>query len=134
ALVSPSNITEGPTVAPGTGVLTFDGDFAGFVTLAGNNTGIGTGGIRIMGGVEVNVSNDNNLGGPTAPITFAGSGTLHPIGGWMTTFGSHVINNTTFSGGLDVDNGQTFTVDQALGTPTTGGSIGKRGLGAMNLN
>ena len=134
-LVISSNITEGPTVTPGTGVLTVDGDFAGFVTLTGNNTGIGGGGIKIIGGVELNVSNQNNLGGPSAPITFAGSGTLHPVGGWMTTFGSHVINASTFSGGLDIDSGQTFTVDIPLGDANNAvGTIGKRGTGTLNLN
>ena len=53
----------------------------------------------------------------------------------MTTFGTHPINNTTFSGGLDIDDGQTFTVDMPLGdTATAVGSIGKRGLGTLNLN
>jgi fibronectin-binding autotransporter adhesin len=134
-LVISSDITEGGTVTPGTGVLTVDGDFAGFVTLTGNNTGIGTGGIKLIGGVELNVSNENNLGGPSSKLTFAGSATLHPVGGFMTSFGTHVINNTTFSGGLDVDSGQTFTVDQNLGDAVTAvGTIGKRGLGTLNLN
>jgi autotransporter-associated beta strand protein len=135
-IVISSNITEGPTVTPGTGVLTVDGDFAGFVTLTGNNTGIGAGGVRLMGGVELNVSNHNNLGGPTAPITFTGNGTLHPINNnsWMPNFGSHTINNATFSGGFDIDSGNTFTVNQNLGDSVNAvGSIGKRGLGTLNL-
>src|SRR5439155_2040966 len=133
-LVISSNITEGPDVTPGTGVLTLGGDFAGFVTLTGDNTGTFAGGIELIG-AELNVSSENNLGGATAPLTFAGSGTLHLVGGFLSNFGSHPINNSTFSGGFDVDSGQTFTVDQALGSSTTAvGSIGKRGVGTLNLN
>ncbi|MGB7159079.1 MAG: autotransporter-associated beta strand repeat-containing protein [Tepidisphaeraceae bacterium] len=134
-IVISSNITEGSTVTPGTGVLTVDGDFAGNVTLTGDNSGIGAGGVRLMGGVELNVSNHNNLGGPTAPITFNGNGTLHPVAGFMTSFGSHPINQTTFSGGLSIDNGHSFTVDIPLGDSVAAvGAIGKRGLGTLNLN
>jgi autotransporter-associated beta strand protein len=133
------NIVEGPSITPGTGVLTLGGDFAGFVNLTGDNTGIGGGGIRLIGGVQLNVTNENNLGGPTAPLKFEGSATLHPVGGFITSFGSHPINNTTFSGGIDVDENQSFTVDQPLGNAIGDaanpvGNIGKRGKGTLNLN
>ena len=121
-----SDIQQGPNVTAG--VLTVDGDFAGFVTLTGNNTAL-LGGVRMMGGVELNVSNENNLGGPTAPITFTG-GTFHPVGGFLSNFGAHVINTGSFTGGFDVDAGQSFTVDKDL---TAGGSLGKRGAGTLNL-
>ena len=118
------------------GKLTVDGDFAGFVTLTGDNSAIGAaGGIQLVGGVELNVSSDANLGGPSSPLTFAGNATLHPVGGFMTSFGTHVINNATFSGGIDVDSGQTFTVDVPLGDANNAvGEIGKRGLGTLDLN
>jgi autotransporter-associated beta strand protein len=125
-----SNIQQGPDVTAG--VLTLDGDFAGFVTLSGNNTAL-LGGIKIIGGVEVNVSNQNNLGGASSPITMSG-GTLHPVGGFMTDFGTHVLNVATFNGGIDVDANQTFNIDTPLGDGTNqGGSLGKRGLGTLNI-
>jgi fibronectin-binding autotransporter adhesin len=136
-LVISSNITEGGTVTPGTGQLTLDGDFAGFVRLTADNSAgpLASKGVKLIGGVQLDVANHNEIGGATAPITFAGSATFHPMAGFMTTFGTHPINQTTFSGGLDVDEFQTFTVDIPLGdTVTAVGSIGKRGKGTLNLN
>ncbi|MBC8107612.1 MAG: hypothetical protein H7Z14_13560 [Anaerolineae bacterium] len=108
--------------------LTVDGDFAGFVSLTGNNTAL-QGGIRLIGGVQLDVTSQNNLGGPSSPLTFAGSATLHPIGGFMTSFGSHVINTGSFNGGINVDGGHSFTINENL----TGGSLGKRGDGTLNI-
>ncbi len=126
-----SNLTNGPDVTAG--MLTVDGDFAGYVTLNGNNTGL-TGGIQIIGGVELNVSSLNNLGGPTATLTLNGSGTFHPVGGFISDFGSLNVNFSTFAGGIDTDSGTTFTINQNLGgSGNTGGSIGKRGLGTLDL-
>ena len=126
-----SNLTNGPDVTAG--MLTVDGDFAGYVTLNGNNTGL-TGGIQIIGGVELNVSSLNNLGGPTATLIFNGSGTFHPVGGFISDFGSLNVNYSTFAGGIDVDQGDTFTINQNLGgSGNTSGSIGKRGLGTLDL-
>jgi fibronectin-binding autotransporter adhesin len=131
-IVISGNIQQGPDVTAG--VLTVDGDFAGYITLNGNNSAL-AGGIKLIGGVELNVSSQNNLGGASSTLTFAGSATLHPVGGFMTSFGTHVLNNATFSGGIDVDSGQIFTIDQALGDSTNmGGSLGKRGLGTLNIN
>jgi autotransporter-associated beta strand protein len=124
-IIISSNMQQGPNTPAA--VFTADGDFAGTIALTGNNTAL-LGGIRFMGGVEVDVTNQNNLAGASSPLTFTG-GTLHPIGGFMTDFGTHVINDGSFSGGFDVDAGQTFTVNHDL----TGGSLGKRGLGTMNL-
>jgi autotransporter-associated beta strand protein len=133
-IVINSNITS----STGNGVLALDGDFAGFVTLNGNNAGLATGGVKISGGVELNVSNNGNLGGANSPITFNG-GTLHPIGGFMTNFGTHVLNNATFNGGIDTEDGTTFTINQALGRALGDdtnrvGSLGKRGTGTLNIN
>jgi autotransporter-associated beta strand protein len=131
-IVINTNLTNGPDVTAG--ALTLQGDFAGYVTLNGNNTGL-TGGITLTGGVELNVTNYNNLGGPTATLNFNGSATLHPVGGFMTNFGSLNVNYSTFAGGIDVDSGSTFTIGQNLGTSgNTSGSIGMRGAGTMILS
>lgn len=134
-IIISSNIVDGPNVAGvGGGILTVGGDYAGFIRLTGNNTGL-TGGIRLIGGVELEVDNHNSLGGPNSKLFFEGWATLRPIGGFMTNFGSHVINNTTFSGGINVDEGHEFTIDQPLGQAEAAvGSIGKRGLGTLNIN
>jgi fibronectin-binding autotransporter adhesin len=127
-----SNLTNGPDVTAG--ALTLQGDFAGYVTLNGNNTGL-TGGITLSGGVELNATNYNNLGGTTAALTFTGSATFHPVGGFMTNFGTLNVNYSTFSGGIDVDSGSTFTIGQNLGASgNTSGSVGMRGAGTMILS
>ena len=127
----PNNILQGPDVT--NGMLTVDGDFAGFVTLGGDNSALG-GGIQLIGGVELNVSSQANLGGASSTLTFNGSASLHPVGGFMTDFGTHNVNYSTFNGGLDVDAGQSFTINQNLGgAGNTSGSIGKRGTGTLNL-
>jgi hypothetical protein len=87
----------------------------------------------------VQVSSHDNLGGASAPITFGiggnGDGTLGIMGGFMTDFGTHVVNYSTFSGGLDVPTGQVFNISQNLGTAGSGqGTIGKRGDGTLNLS
>ena len=125
-IVISSNIQQGGTVPQST--LTVDGDFAGTISLTGNNTAL-LGGIRLIGGVELDVTNQNNLGGPSSPLIFSGNATLHPIGGFMTDFGTHAVNFGSFSGGIDVDPGQQFTINQNL----TGGSLNKRGLGTLNI-
>jgi len=131
-LIINSNLTNGPDVTAG--ALTLQGDFAGYVTLNGNNTGL-TGGITLTGGVELNATNYNNLGGPTATLNFSGSGTFHPVGGFMTNFGTLNVNYSTFAGGIDVDSGSTFTIGQNLGTSgNTSGSVGMRGAGTMILS
>ncbi|MGC4031788.1 MAG: autotransporter-associated beta strand repeat-containing protein [Tepidisphaeraceae bacterium] len=135
-VVNSSLTAGGANVAAANAVFTAGGDFAGFVRLAGDNTAFGAAGgtIRIIGGVELEASSEANLGGATSKLQFDG-GTLHPIGGFMTGFGSHVINNTTFNSGFDIDAGQQFTIDQALGqTANAVGSLGKRGAGTLNIN
>jgi hypothetical protein len=131
-----SNIAAGPNAT--TPMLSVTGDFAGFVHLTGNNTAL-TGGVSIINAVQLEVDNDNQIGGPTAPLNFVGGGTYHPIAGYATSFGSHVLNNATFNGGINVDAGQTFTIDQALGRAMGDdtnrvGTLGKRGTGTMNIN
>ena len=117
----------------GTGVLTLDGDFAGFVTLGGNNTALA--GERFQGGVEVNASSEANLGGANSTLYLNG-GTIHPTGAlvasgsaFLNNFGAHVIANNTASTGLDLDAGVTFTVNGLAG-----GGVGTRGLGTINFN
>lgn len=135
-LVISSDIQKGPNVT--TPMLSVTGDFAGFVHLTGNNTAL-TGGVSIIDAVQLDVDNDNQIGGPTAPLNFVGGGTFHPVNGYLTNFGSHVINNSTFNGGIFVDAGKTFTIDQALGRALGDdnnrvGSLGKRGTGTLNIN
>ncbi len=118
--------------------LSVTGDFAGFVHLSGNNTAL-TGGVKIMSAVELNVDNDNQIGGPSAPLQFIGGGVYHPVNGYATTLGTHVVNTATFSGGIDIDAGKVFTIDRplgpALGNSTTRvGALGERGTGTLNIN
>ena len=88
------------------------------------------GGIRLIGGVQLEATSQNNIGGPSSTLTFDGSATFRPVGGFMTDWGSHSINTGSFSGGIYVDAGQTFTFDKDV---TGGGSIGKRGPGTLNM-
>ena len=131
-----SNLIKGAnTATPGISVT---GDFAGFVHLTGNNTAM-TGGVSIINAVQLEVDNDSEIGGASAPLNFIGGGTYHPINGYATSFGTHVLNNATFNGGIYVDAGKTFTINQALGrTPGDDtnrvGSLGKRGDGTLNIN
>jgi autotransporter-associated beta strand protein len=132
-VVIASNPTSGPDVAPGAAVLTLDGDFAGYVTITGDTSGI-SGGIKLMGGVELNASQLKNIGGATGTLTFAGA-TFHPVGGFINNFGTLNVNYSTFSGGLDLDPGTTFTINQNLGgSGNTTGSIGERGAGTLILS
>jgi autotransporter-associated beta strand protein len=122
------NITLGANGAAG--VLSFTGDFAGFVEMRGSNPALATNGILITGGVEVRPESDAALGGPTAPITMRG-GFFRPFAG-MTTFGSHPINTTDLGIGISVPAGQSFTFDRAI-TAGTGGVLGKRGDGTLSI-
>src|SRR5205823_765254 len=109
--------------------LTVDGDFAGTISLSGNNTAL-AGGIRLIGGVQLEATSQNNIGGPNSILTFDGNATFRPVGGFMTSWGSHTLNTGSFSGGIFVDAGQQFTFDKDV---TGGGSLGKRGPGTLNL-
>lgn len=126
---------NGPVTAQAANTpLVLDGDFAGFVNLNGNQTGLAAAGIRIIGGVEVNIANDNNYGGTAAPIDMEG-GTLRFVNGYATSFGGRNFNYSTFNGGLDIAAGETFTVDVPLGqTANAVGTFGKRGTGTLNIN
>ena len=62
-----------------------DGDFAGFVTLNGDNSAL-TGGIQLIGGVELNVSSLANLGGATATLKLQRQRAFHPVGGFIVRF------------------------------------------------
>ena len=115
------------------GKLTIVGDFNGFVQLNGNNTGLATGGIRFQG-AQTDFTTEANLGGPTSPLQFAG-GVFHPVGGVLTDFGTHPINNADFNGSIFVDDTKTFNINQPLGTSASAtGSLSKRGLGTLNIS
>lgn len=123
-----SDIQQGSNVAAAT--LSVSGTYVGVVTLTGDNTGL-LGGIKVGNAATVSVFNHASLGGASAPLTFSGDGYLRINGGFMTDFGSHVVNTTTFIGGIDTpDAGQFFTINESL----TGVQINKRGLGTLNLN
>jgi autotransporter-associated beta strand protein len=133
-LVISTSVTQGPDVTAGTSTLTLDGDFAGFITLAADNTAFGAAGntIAIIGGVEVNASSEANLGGATSNLNLA-SGFIHPTGAlatspFMTNFGTHVLAGGTVGTGLDLDSGVTFTVNGL-----SGAGVGQRGLGTLNF-
>lgn len=117
------------------GILNLGGNFAGYVYLtADNSTGpMANLGVKISGGVELVVTNHNQIGGASAPINFNGGYIQFPAG--TATFGTHVINATTFNGGIDVPAGETFTVDREIGeVGSTSGTFGKRGTGTLNFN
>lgn len=109
-------------------VLTLDGDFAGTINLGGNNSGANAvGALRMIGGVEVNFTNLNNLGGAGKTLTMNG-GTLHVPAG-ITSDSQLNISTIGFGGGFDVDAGNSFT----FGNVYTGGGISKRGTGTLNI-
>src|SRR5206468_7849645 len=113
-------------------VLTLTGDFAGFVKLNGNNVAaLSAGGIKLLNGVELQATAESQIGGPSSPLFFGGDATLGIMNGFMTTFGTHAVNYSSFSGGLDIPTGFTFTLDQAI---TGGNGLGKRGGGTLNVN
>ena len=131
-LVISSNITQGPDIT--TGVLSVVGDYAGILQLTGDNSAL-PGGINLIDAAEVQVTSQANLGGPNVADYVLRDGTLGIMNGFMTDFGTHVVNYSTFSGGLDIPTGQTFTISQNLGTSGSGkGTLGKRGGGTLNLS
>lgn len=122
------NISLGPNGAAG--VLSFTGDYAGFVVLQGSNPALATNGIKLVNAVEVQFSSQDAIGGPSSPIQFTGDATLGIFDPTMTSFGSHPINNASFSGGLDIPSSQSFTIDQTI---TGGSGVGKRGTGSLTF-
>jgi fibronectin-binding autotransporter adhesin len=120
---------EGTGVTAGSSVVSFTGDFAGFVKLTADNSSY-PGSYQLLNAVEVQPINQNAIGGPNSKISFIGGATLQPPTD-MPTFGTHVINYGSFNGGLDVPPGQTFTLDQAI---TGGSGLGERGAGTLNIN
>ena len=66
-LVVANNIKIGPNAT--TPSISVTGDFAGFVHLTGNNTAL-TGGVSIISSVQLDVDNDNQIGGASAPLNF----------------------------------------------------------------
>lgn len=134
-IVFPNAFVAGPTSGANS-MFTADGDFAGFITLSGDNTSFAAAGgtIGIRGGVEVDVSSEANLGGPTSKLNLVG-GTIHATGSlgaagspFMTNFGAHNLGTTPIGTGLDLDAGQVFTVNNI-----TGNAIGTRGTGTINF-
>ena len=130
-------ISQAFTTSTGTGVATLGGDFAGFIRLNGDNTAFATAGgiLRIAGGVEVEATTEANLGGATSKLQLAG-GTIHALGAlgapgsaFLTNFGAHDLSGQAISTGLNLDAGQTFTVNNL-----SGNSIGTRGTGTINFN
>ena len=141
ANTSTINITQplvvGADVAPGTAQFTADGDFAGFINLQADNTAFGAAGgtINIMGGVELGATSEANIGGVGSKLTLTG-GTFHPVGGFITDFSTHVINNGTgptalgtLNGGVDIDAGKVFNASGLYGV-----ALGSRGTGTLNFN
>lgn len=136
-LVLPNPLTAAADVN-GTAVADFDGDFAGFVDLNGDNSAFGAAGnaIAVTGGVELNVSTIQNLGGSGSKLILNG-GFIHITRDLLandpsfgTNFGAgttHVINTTAVGTGVDVDQGETFTVNGL-----SGGGVGMRGGGTLN--
>ena len=130
-------INSALTTSTGTGVLTLNGDFAGFVKLTADNTAYSAAGgsIKIIGGVELEASDEKNLGGPTSKLLLAG-GTIRPLGtlgapgsAFLTNFGAHDLSGAPVNTGLDLDATQTFVVNNLNGT-----AIGTRGAGTINFN
>lgn len=136
-------IISGPlTTSTGTGVLhlTSDNDFNAFVRLTADNTAFGAAGgaIRISGGLELEVTNDNQLGGTGTKLYLSG-GSIHATGAlgasgspFMTNFGAgvtHDITGAAVNTGINVDGGQTFNV-----VGLSGVAVGKRGLGTLNFD
>jgi autotransporter-associated beta strand protein len=135
-IILPNALTTS-TIDPATAVATMDGDFAGFITLSGDNTAFGTAGgtIKIQGGVEVDAGSEANLGGATSKLNLA-SGFIHPTGTlgaagspFMTNFGGHTLVDGKASTGLTLDPGQVFNVNGL-----TGGGVGTRGTGTINFD
>ena len=119
-----------------TSVLNLGGNFAGFVELTGDNTAYGAAGgtIALRGGVELQVTSEAQLGGPTSKLRLAG-GTIKPTGDlgangspFMTNFGGHDLTSAPVNSGVNLDAGQVFTVNNFTGT-----SIGTRGSGTINF-
>jgi autotransporter-associated beta strand protein len=130
-LIIPGAITQGPTIGPaGLGKVSFVGDFAGFVELQGDNSAL-LGGFEFRNAVEVQANSQANIGGPNSKLSFTGDATLGIMNGFMTDFGTHVVNYDSFAGGLDIPTGQTFNLTQAI---TGGVGMGKRGGGTLNFN
>ncbi|HZZ42626.1 MAG TPA: autotransporter-associated beta strand repeat-containing protein [Tepidisphaeraceae bacterium] len=127
-IIPGGNISVGPNGA--NGVLSFTGDYAGYVQLQGSNPALATNGINLVNAVEVQITSDDNIGGPTAPIQFTGDATLGIMNPAMTSFGQHPINTASFSGGLDIPAGGTFTIDRTI---TGGQGVGKRGVGSLTF-
>jgi autotransporter-associated beta strand protein len=135
-IVISSNVAQGADVAAG--VLTLDGDYAGFITLSGDNTAL-KGGLALIGGVELNASTEANLAGATSTLNLSG-GTIHPTGslltdGFMNNFGGHNVSlgSSTVAGtlnsGIDIDAGQTFNASNINAV-----ALGTRGTGTINFN
>ena len=134
-IVISSNIASGIAGSQ----LTLDGDLAGFVNLTGDNRAL-SGGIALIGSVELTAGTENSLAGATSALNLSG-GTIHPTGdlltdGFLNDFGTHVINNGTgptalgtLNTGVDVDPGVTFNASSLYGV-----SLGSRGTGTLNFN
>ena len=98
-------------------------------TLILTNTNTYTGATNLQSGV-LSISANANLGVSSNALNFSG-GTLQITGAAVQNFGSHVVNASTFNGGLDIaDATNTFTISQALGGS---GALTKLGAGKLTL-
>jgi fibronectin-binding autotransporter adhesin len=135
-VVISNSLVAGTDVPAGTAVADFDGDFAGFITLSGDNSLYGAAGnaIEIINGVELTAANDAALGGPGSKLILNGgemhitSALLASNPAFATNFGGHTINATAVGTGVDVDQGLTFTVNGL-----SGGGVGMRGGGTLDF-
>lgn len=133
-----SNLTITPDLVT-SGKISISGGGPGSINLTGNNTGV-AGGFNIRGG-SLTASNHDNIGGASSVLTFGneevnpgGGGYLKIMNDFMTDFGTHTVNFSSFSGGIDVQ-GTVFNISQNLGSDAApAGQLNKRGAGVLNLS
>jgi fibronectin-binding autotransporter adhesin len=104
---------------------------AGTTVLTGSNTF--SGGTNLAAGI-LSISSDDNIAGAASTITFNG-GTLRVTGTALTGFGTHTINWSSFSGGLDIAAAaNTFTITQLISGTSALVKLGSGTLALSNTN